>query len=98
MSKPLRQPALNEKIVNLLVDYVKNDPDFEYWWNIAKTKIQYFIRMYENIEDGVGKKKQIAYIMFYLIEKWERHLRFLNENPNLLKEIKRVFKEQRKQK
>lgn len=95
MKPPKRQPELDTGIVNLLKLYGENDPDFEYWFIIASTKIQYFIRRYESSDNKLEKMSIIQQIMVYLIEKWERHMRFLNEQPQLLEDIKECFKRQR---
>ena len=94
--KAKKEPVIDWALVRILFDYKENDADFEYFWDIATTKIQYFLRHYENEEDWTGKKKVIRKMMYYLIEKWERHIRFNNEFPDLVKKIKKLFNEQRK--
>lgn len=39
---------------------------------------------------------RIYRVMIYLIEKWERHIRFIKEIDGLVKDVEKVFKDQRK--
>ena len=99
MNRPKKQPELNVRIFNLLLEYKKTNPDFEYWWDIANTKMQYFIRDYEtNTAHPIVKKVIISKIMIYLIEKWERHIRFGKEIDGIIKDIEKAFKDERKKK
>lgn len=91
MKTPKQCPSLDAKITKIIEDSIVDDPDFEYWFNIALTKIKYFVRNYEATRD----ERWFNALLIYLIEKWERHARFNNEFPELLKHIKESFKEEK---